>query len=539
MKDFYEVPEVITPDMAAELVFVPPQGTPFWKKLLCYSAVWLVIIAIACSIMWSVMSQYEAAQPKTAMDEYILSSRQEMFFLSISDMFDKIDNRFESAYDVASKVSKEFAGELTYTKLATEYTRENPVYIIKHNGENLFKVTLEEGEETGFMKFKEYTVKSIELIKSDIFSFSSYKLVFAANMLININNVSLGTSLADFERIDLFGVDDYYGIVVKNFTYEPEIVALSYVYEDTPEKVVAAKRVGDYYIFEREDEEFSTLTISAPAEAVVTIDGKAVTSFFASEQYQAEDGQQMTVYTVPTAFNAEEITVTLDGKPLELIRDGLSFTTNVAGAECVVTVPHGATLMSHGVEIDPSYITDSAALWHSDFDEIRDYPTAVEYTLGGVSSAASLSATLGGEQLVAYTDGDRIVFTSGESEELRSKYAEKAEDFVYQYLYYSTQGYNNTDANLANTLALVAPSCPLRNYLKLANVGIEYKSPQSMAVEYITADNFVPYGDDAFVCDVSYKATLKTSVSESVEENVIHLIFIRSGGTFLPSKFIL
>lgn len=536
-KKIYEAPEEISPDMDAEVVFVPPRGTPFWKKLLSYLGVWLIIITIACMLMWSVMSQYEAALPHTAMDEYIQSSRQEMFFLSISKMFNGIDNKFESAYDVSSKLSKEYSGTLTYTKLTSEYTHENPVYIIKHGGENLFKVTLEEGLETGFMKFKDYRVKSIELVKSDLFTFKSYKIVFASNMLVHINNTSLGTTLADLERVDIFGADDYYGIVVKNFAYDPEIVALSYVYADTPEKVISARRVGDYYIFEREGEEMHTLTITAPTEAEVAIDDKVVTSEFATEQYVADNGQSITVYTVPTVFNAKNLTVKLNGKPLEVKQDGLTFTTSLTDAECVAVVPHGAALMQNGKEFDASFITNSDAMWHSDFDEIKNYPTAVEYTVN--ASASSLCATLDGKELTAYTDGDRIVFTDAASEALKDEYSKNATDFVYQYLYYSTQGYRDTDANLANTLKLVAPSSPLYSYLKLANVGIEYKSPQNMTVEYITADSFIPYGDDTFVCDVSYKAVLKDSISEVVEENVIRLIFIKSGGKFMPAKFIL
>lgn len=541
MKKFYQspkaFPEVITDDMSAEIVFVPPAGASFLKKLLCYIGIWLCVILVAVGVMWSIMTQYEAALPSTAMDEYLLSSRQDMFYFAISNIFNSIDNRFEKPYDVASNLAKEYAGTLTYNKLSTEYTQNNPVYIIKHNGENLFKVTLEEGDKTGFMNFSDYQLKSIELVKSDIFSFKSYKIVFASNMLVNINGISLGTTLADFEAVDLFGADGYYGITVDNFSYEPEIVALSYLYENSADSVVIAKRVGDYYIFERENEEFYTVTVTVPSGAAVAIDGKAVSSSFITEQYVAEDGTEMSVYTIPTVFTAETIAATLGGKPLELTQDGFNFSASVTGEECTVTVPHGAKLFVNGKEVSDSYITNTSAIWHSDFDEIDDYPTATEYTL--YAYAESLTATLDGKELTAYTDGEKTVFTEAESEDLAKAYSDSATEFVHQYLYYSTQGYRNTDQNLADTLALVAPSSPLRSYLKLANVGIEYKTPQTMSVEYITADSFIPYGDGAFVCNVSYKATLNNSVSEVVEENVIHLIFIKSNGKFLPAKFIL
>lgn len=538
MKEFYKPPEVITPDMEAELIFVESEKTPFWKKLLIYCAVWLVIICIACGFMWSVMSQYEASLPTTAMDEYIVSSRQDMFFFATSSLLDEIDNKFENSYDCASKLSKNYSGTLTYTKLTTEYTYENPTYIISHNGENLFKVTLEHDEETGFMKFKKYAVKSVELLKPDLITFDSYKIVFASNMLVHINNTSFGTSLDEYERVDIFGRSDYYGIVVDNFVHEPEVVALSYIYEEAPEKVITAKRVGNYYIFERDGEETSTLTITAPTDAIVSIDEKQVSKLFATKQYTA-GSTEMTVYTVPTVFEAKKITVTLDGKPLELIQNGLSFTAAVDQVSYTVTIPHGAELFIDNKKADASLITDESAMWHSDFEEIKNYPTATEYTLSNETPHSSLSATLDGEQLVAYKDGNSIAFTSGNSTKLYEEYSDNATEFVHQYLYYNTQGYRNTETNLANTLRLVAPSSPLRSYLNLANIGIQFNSPKKMDIEYLTADNFIPYGDDAFICDVSYKVTLDDSINVVVEENVIRLIFVKSGGRFLPAKFIL
>ncbi len=324
MKDFYEAPEVVTSDMEAELIFVPPEGSPFWKKLLIYCTVWIVIIALSCALLWSVIGQYEKSLPNTAMDKYILSSRQDMFFHAISSLYDAIDNKYESAYDSASILSKNFNGELTY--IATdEYTDDMPVYIIRHNGENLFKVKLERDAETGFAGFKNYAVTEVELVKSDFINLKSYKLIFAANMLININNTSLDTNLDGFERIDIFGRSDYYGIVLSGFVTEPEIVAVVYKYANSPDKISSPRRLNDYFIFERDGEEMYTLTISVPANAEVKIDNKTVSKFFETKHF-TDGGKEMVTYTVPTVFAAKTITATLDGVPLELEQNGMWFT---------------------------------------------------------------------------------------------------------------------------------------------------------------------------------------------------------------------
>ncbi len=327
MKEFYEEPEFITPDMEAELIFIPPEGTPFWKKLLTYCFVWLVVIIIACGLMWTVLDQYEASLPETAMDEYILTSRQDMFFFAISALYDKIDNRFENAYDSASAISKNFNGALTYEKFDSEYTDETPVYIIRHNGEDLFKVTLEHDEETGFMKYKDYAVNRVELLNSEFLTHNSYKLVFASNMLININSTSLGTELDEFEKVDTFGGENYYGVVINDFIIEPEIVALMYknTYSEFPDKVVTAKRVNNYYIFERDDDQTYTLTITVPANATVQIDGAEVADSFVTKRFTEGDAE-LKVYTVPTVFSHEEVTAAVNGRAIELVNDGYAYT---------------------------------------------------------------------------------------------------------------------------------------------------------------------------------------------------------------------
>ena len=541
MKQFYEPPELITPDMEAEIVFVAPAGTPFWKKLLIYCAVWVAIIGIACGVMWSIMRQYEEALPATAMDEYIESSRQDMFFFALSDMFDEIGNRFESAFDTASTISRDFPGELTYSKLATEYTYDRPVYIIKHNGDNLFKVTLAEGEETGFMKFNKFFVDKVELIKPEMFTLSSYKVVFSSNMLIYINNTSLGTNLDKYEKIDIFGESNYHAVNLTNFICEPQIVALEYLNEIEPDNVVDVKRVGDFYIFERKDEPLTTLKITVPTGTTVKIDGKTVSDMFISEAYiEPKTQSEMTVYVIPTVYSVSDVSASKDGEIINLIKeDEYTFSAPLFDKEYVINVPSGAELYLNGSLVDPSMISAEEVMWHSSFDEMKNYPTAVQYTVKGAAASSEFTASLNGEQLITHSDNETLVFTEGTSEELKNTYSEKATEFVRQYMFYNTQGYRNTERNLANTLKLVAPGSPLRNYLNLANVGIEFKSPQNMDIEYLEADEFIAYGDDVFTCNVYYKVALNDTVNESVEENVIHLIFTRSGNTFLPAKFIL
>lgn len=568
MKEFYTKPELVTGQDEMELVLMEAPRMPFWKKLLIYISIWLVVIFIACCIMWSIMEQYEAAQPERAMDAYVELSKQEIFFNSMIYTMPDFKNKYEPLYDAAGRLADTFTGSISYSKSLKDSTRENPVYIIKHESEDIFKVTLEYDDSTGFMGFMNYRVKSTELLKTELLELDRYYLVFPTSSIVTVNSIQLDKKITgNYEEVDIFGSDHYRAILLGDFLLEPKIKTNVYGYSNGMIAYLYSPEVkieGEYRIYQLEEDNFKTLTIDAPERAQVTIGGKNVSEHFITDAYTVAmpegDSVRMVEYTIPTVMGNTFVSAYLDGVPLTVTNNG-DFYTVMPNEDAItspdnnpsegdippqteandyrVLLPKDATLYLNGTAVGADRITASDVMWYSAFEELANYPTATEYTLTDIGGGFEITASINGVPLVKQNDGEAVVFVYPPSEELKESYSVSALDFVSRYLHYISQGYRNTEANLNNVLSVVIKNSHAYKTLNKTYDGIRFNSPQTMEIKTLTADNFVPFGNDTFVCEVSYSATFTDNVNNEKRENSIFVVFEKSGNAFKPSKFIL
>lgn len=509
----------------------------FWKKLVIYCAVWLVLIVSACSVMWNVMVQYETAQPWYAVEAYLQTAAQSAFHTALRSAYPDTGNPYESIEAIADELSEKYGKDLTYTKLIREYTYETPVYLLQSGDTKLLKLTLAQGEETGFLGLRGYRVETVELVASELFDLRSYGLVFPTGAEVHINGKALTEdTLAAESAFTVFG-DGFTACMLENFFERP---AVKVVYDGTELREGGS---GDF-LFDYPESRLRTLTVTAPAEAVVRIDGKRVSDHFLSETVtSAPDPFGATVelctYTVPTVSGEGTVTAALDGVTLQAEQTDSIWAVQPITESCTVVVPKDAVLYVNGNAVDKSFITAEDTVWVSAFDGVRNYPSAVTYTLSALYTLPELTAALGNASLVKTADGEHTVFVQTADETLKETYTKQAIDFMNAYLYYTTQGYSNTRANLDAVKAHVANPSPLYTNLERSYIGYYYIAPQRMTVEYMEADNFIPFGEDAFTCELSYKINLKNWVGETTEENTMRIAFVRSGKNFAPVNMLL
>lgn len=538
-----------TPPIASEELYItPPTQTeeealleemyryyhPFWKKLLTYVAVWAVIIFACCCVMWNIMVQYEKAQPWCAVEEYIVSSGQSAFYTSISKAYGDNISEYDSLYETAIRVSGNYLGKLSYKKLVREYTYENPVYLIYSGDKNLMKLTLQRGTVTGFMGFTGYSVRDVELIASDLLEFQNYAVVYPIGATVYVNGQKYKPEKTD--QYTVFGSDEYEVYVISNMLTRPAVRA-KYA-EDEDDDDYVSPNEGYHFIFDYPESKLRTVTMTVPEGASVFIDGEKVQGGFISEETQSSPDRfgntvPMTKYVVPTVAGDGVVTASIDGKSLSAITFGGNSAFSANKLSCTVLVPEGATLYANGKEINSAESTGTA-VWRSDFDGVANAPVANEYVFSGIYAVPQFTAFIDGEELKMVKDDDKIIFLMPESEELKEAYTKQAVEFMNAYLYYTTQGYSNTRANLNAVKAHVAAPSPLYTNLERSYIGYYYIAPQQMTVDYMEVDNFVPYGEDAFTCELSYKISLKNWVGDAVDENTMRISFAKRDGTFLP-----
>ena len=200
--------------------FIRPR-LAFWQKLLIYVTVWFVLIFAACGIMWSVMQQYEAAQPWYAVEKHLSTAGQKAFYTALVNAYGENVNSYESLYDIASELSQNYTGKISYKKLIREYTYDNPVYLLYSGDENLLKLTLRLGEKTGFAGIVGYSVKNVELVSSDLIEFKNYPLVYPKNAVVKINGKMFTPTQTDDYKV--FGSEDFNVCMLENLILPPSV----------------------------------------------------------------------------------------------------------------------------------------------------------------------------------------------------------------------------------------------------------------------------------------------------------------------------
>ena len=508
-----------------------PRFLTFWHKLAIYCGVWLAVIAIACATMWSMMLQHKAAQPETTVDEFLSSSRQYLFYQTLMQTYPNLGNEHESAYEVADDLSREYWEDLTYSKLIREYTYENPVFLVKCGDINLIKLTLEQDAKTGFLGLRGYSIKKSELASETLISPRDYTIICPVNSEIYINNKPYEANGALYSDEFSFGNKEFMILSLENFFMRPDIRVIYNHHE------LSAAQDAENFLFDHSNPLLKTVKITAPKYAVVSLNGSVLTDAFISGYAASEiDDFGQTVdlveYGVPTAKGNINVTATLNNSSLQVYSLASGYEVAIPTFDCTVTVPHGASLYANGEKADSGFIYSDNAPWTSDFISLSEFPTAIEYRFEALYTMPEFTAEFNGESLGAIKSGTVISFIPASNEELKSEHATTAENFIKQYLHYTTQGEENTRENLDRLLTLVVPGSVLYKNLEESYRGYTYIDAQQLEIEYIKADNFIPLGENAFTCEISYKIALKNFVGSATEENSFRLAVAKINGTF-------
>lgn len=537
-----EAPAEETEESAPESAAAEPEKKrprmAFWKKLLIYCSVWIVLTVAACGVMWDMMVQYEEAQPWFAVEEYMETSVHSAFYTALLNAYPDVQNNYEPIYEIARTLSARYSGSLTYSKLIREYTYENPVYLLQSNDQKLLKITLAQGEDTGFLGLRGYEVTGAELVASDLFALRSYGLLFPKGAEVYVNDKKISEELFTEESgFTVFGGKDFSVCMLENFFERPTVKV---VYEG---KTLPADTDGDF-IFDSPEAKLQTMTLSVPENAILRISGKRVSDYFLTETGPSVPdrfGQTvpMNTYVVPTICGEPTFSVTLDGVPLKSEQINDFWSAFPPTVDCTVVIPKNGLLYANGIAVDASLITETDLVWVSAFAGVNNAPLADRYTLTDLYAIPSLTATLGENALTQAKDGENIVFVASPSETLKEQYTKQTIDFMNAYLYYTTQGYSYTRRNLNAAKAHVAYGSPLYKNLESSYIGYYYIAPQQMTVESMTVENFIPYGEDAFTCELSYKINLKNWVGETTEENTMLIAFARGKNTIAPANMLL
>ena len=264
-----------------------------------------------------------------------------------------------------------------------------------------------------------------------------------------------------------------------------------------------------------------TLSITAPADATVTVNGITVSeNYLSSEPVDAsylpelepEATELLCRYDISGIYGTVEIGATsASGEVLEAEssdENGAVFALGEGELSVKICAPEGSSVSVNGVELDESYKTGEK-LTAAFLEGLEDYGTAPELEVWGVSGLhlePEISAEgEGGAELGAPIAQDgATVYLPASDEELESAQAGYSETFFGLYAAFESNLNDKIDTNYYNMLSYLYGSLPLAT--RLAS---EY-SARTPAGGVTDTDydkyelgSFQYYGDNCYGCNVS------------------------------------
>ena len=287
-----------------------------------------------------------------------------------------------------------------------------------------------------------------------------------------------------------------------------------------------------------------SIAIEAPDDETVFINGKAVsadyitnndipcTELTALESRYAAAPHRV-LYEVSGLYG--DFTVT-DGSGQEVYpteEDGrLLFRLGGAGGySFTVTAPANASVYVCDTLLGETEITERGVDLLKGLELYTHDQSAadVTYSVSGLYRKPEIRVEAPEGCTLEQTGGDGSVISCRylPDEKLKAEHLPLVEQFFKANMDYSA----GNNGALTTCLQLSLYNSDLYNYFANSTAAMIWASDTTISYDYLTYDNFVPWGDDCFTCRVSYKAALHSQSwyeeTDSVLEDAYDLVFVK------------
>lgn len=467
----------------------------FWK--IYGLVVGCVFLAILCGffVFYSYMGAYEASQPQAAADGYLAGITEDDILAMAETEIGKLSMKYEDP-DSYLEIYKNALAENKplCQKLLTESTAEAPVYSVMCGEVEMCRMVLAEDGKGGF-GFARWKVESCDFPIGNITDNGmKYELYVPAGASLKINGITPGDPSDD--GVPCPAVSELETPEMASCTY----YELGVLYRE-PE-IVCTLESGSCPVFERDGMLICALPGSETEEYEITAPGDAavyVNDVLLSEKYIKESGlpydysefdasdslPAKTVYATGELFAEPSVKVILGETELTAKKSGGSYTAEYPASlmyELTVKAPKGSAVTVNGKDAGAPASTERA------FEGLLADTVAVPeydvYTVSGLFAPAAVAGTLDGAaiEFTEVTENGKQTFTSDFASAVGDGVTDFAMDFVEAYFHYTSEGYRNTDANLAAALAFVQPNTELYQNIRGSKIGYDFVTPVTSEV---------------------------------------------------------
>lgn len=298
--------------------------------------------------------------------------------------------------------------------------------------------------------------------------------------------------------------------------------------------------------------EAHTITVTAPAGAVVSVNGVELTEEYITQDALSETvtlpeleeslaDRLYTVYTVSglyapvevAAVDSEGNAIAADG---EVTDEAVTFALGEGTLDYRILVPEGSTVTVNGVELDGSYNTGDTVVpaFLEGFDDYGTLPEFELWLVSGLHLAPEVEVTTGDGDMLdePVADGTELTFFGTGDQTLSDAHSEEATSFINAYVDYLT-GEASAEEDYAALQDLVLNDSSLDTALNELNENYEANGLTAGRVR-LRSGSFVSIGSTCFVCTADVQYTSAEDGGESVN-TAYTVVFAMNGGVWLAA----
>jgi len=294
-----------------------------------------------------------------------------------------------------------------------------------------------------------------------------------------------------------------------------------------------------------------TLTIEAPPTSAVSINGKAVSKDYITDNQveyenlskfegELKDGVYRVLYSIDGIYDEVSVTV-VDEQGSELTAETAESNKFVYGSNRLsvkVAAPADAVITINGIELSEEDVPQ-ALVSPELLKGLEKYsgsaPAFVIYEVNGLLKTPEIAAKdASGQELVSRKglDGE-VIFGLPDNENLIKEHTQLITDFIKTYVSFSTNEGDNASENFSRLSKRLLPNTETYKRIKNSIEGISWVTDGAIEYRKLAIDDIILCGKDCFVCRVSLGITVTADGNVRDNDSIYTLVFVRSSGVWL------
>ncbi len=526
----------------------------FWKIYLVCVTVVSCLIAVGFATFYNFIASYEDSQPENAVKQYTSSISNADYSNLLRDAVPTNLSPYETKEAVLTAFSDALEavdGKISARKDFNNYSADAPAYSVYKANTEIAKLRLSSTPSGSFGMNRWYVSSQIPILGEWAPKAKSYKFCVPSGAVLTLNGIEVPNDAVKETTVPYI----YKSTYEQNEAVYCDIYEISGLYT-VPEvictlngEVCALEAHETTYFIRYPQSSTAAYDITVPEGSSVSVNGIQLTENEISAtdvlyayhplEKNAEALPTAITYTVDGLFNRPNVTVTLDGIEIQCTAEGTAFTAAYPESRlytCEIRVPAGSEVSVYGQTLDPAQ-----SVRESVFPEllglVDNIPEYDVYTVSGLyaSPAAHVTVISDGTALSQscstdeHTEMIHAAYPVVEQDEIASL----AYAFTKDYITYTSQGYNNIDANLQRALSYVLYGTNTYQRIASSRIGIWYVTPvTSNEYRNLEVTQIMQYSDNMYRCTVAFDVAQQTYYVHNDYSGSIELVFAKKYGSF-------